>query len=82
MRYYWENLKTDLAKVLLTDKKTAELSKALSIKVFSVKEEIREMFINWYVQLTKELYTLKFVMWRMRKLKALGQPFTFENWET
>lgn len=82
LKYYWENMKSDLAKVLMTDKKNAELSKALSIKIFSVREEIRDVYLNWYVAYSKEIYTLTFIMWRMRKLKALGHPFTFEDWDT
>ncbi len=72
MQYYWENMKSDLAKVLLSDKKNPDLSKALSAKIFSVRDEIREVYLNWYIAYSKEIYTLKFVMWRMRKLKALG----------
>jgi hypothetical protein len=75
-------MKSDLAKVLLADKKNPELSKALSIKIFSVREEIRDVYLNWYVAYSKEIYTLAFVMWRMRKLKALDHQFTFSDWDT
>ena len=81
LKYYWENLKTDLAKVLMAEKKASDLANALSIKIFSIREEVRDMYLSWYVVLAKELYTLRFVMWRMRKLKALGHTFTFVNWE-
>lgn len=81
LKYYWENMKSDLAKVLLVDKKNPELSKALSIKIFSVREDIRDVHLNWYVTYSKEIYTLTFVMWRMRKLKALGYQFTFSDWD-
>ncbi len=81
LKYYWENMKSDLAKVLLADKKNPELSKALSIKIFSVREDIRDVYLNWYVTYSKEIYTLTFVMWRMRKLKALGYQFTFTDWD-
>ena len=73
-------MKSDLAKVLLADKKNPELSKALSIKIFSVREEIRDVYLNWYVAYSKEIYTLAFVMWRMRKLKVLDHQFTFSDW--
>ena len=73
-------MKSDLAKALLADKKNPELSKALSIKIFSVREEIRDVYLNWYVAYSKEIYALAFVMWRMRKLKVLDHQFTFSDW--
>jgi hypothetical protein len=56
----------------MSDKRNPEPAKALSLRIFTVSEGTRDTFISWYVQYTKEIYTLKFIMWRMRKLKRLG----------
>ena len=82
LKYYWEILKGDLSRALMSEnKKAQEAAKQLSIKIFGVREETRDLFLNWYVQYTREVYIIKFMNWRCRKMKFLDQPFTFRNWD-
>ena len=81
LKYYWEVLKSDLSRALMSDKKNPEAAKQLSIKIFGVREETRDRFLNWYVQYTREIYIVKFMNWRCRRMRHLKQPFTFTEWD-
>ena len=39
--YYWENMKVDMSKILLSDTKSPEVSKQLSIKIFSINKDTK-----------------------------------------
>ena len=81
MKYYWEVLKGDLSRALMSDKKNPEAAKQLSIKIFGVREDTRDLFLNWYIQYTREIYIIKFMNWRCKKMRYMNLPFTFKTWD-
>ena len=65
----------------MSDKKNPEAAKQLSLKIFSVRDDARDKFIDWYITYTKEVFLLKYMLWRARKLSYLGQTFNFPMWD-
>ena len=45
LEYYWENMKVDMSKVMLSEKKDQKNAKALSLKIFGIDHKIRDYFI-------------------------------------
>ena len=70
-----------MSRTLMSEKKNPEAAKQLSIKIFSVREETRDLFLNWYIQYTREIYIVKFMNWRCKKMRYLNLPFTFTSWD-
>ncbi len=79
-RYYWENLKTDLARTLMTDKKNLEFAKQASCQIFSVQEIKREMFCKEYSEYKRLSFVVEYMDWRQAKCLFKNMPFTFD-WE-
>ena len=75
--YYWENMKGDLSRILLSDLKQPEEAKKVSTKVFSIPHSVKQQYIRDYSQYVRAIYNIKFFDWRMRKLKYLRQKATF-----
>lgn len=66
MAYYWENLKVDIAKVLLQNgESTPILAKNVSYKIFSLTDEARDLFIEKYYDYCKQVFFYKFILWRI-----------------
>ena len=75
--YYWENMKGDLTRILMSDLKQPEAAKIVSTKVFSIPVSMKQQFVRLYSQYVRALYNIKFFDWRMRKLRFLRQKTHF-----
>ncbi len=42
--YYWENLKADISRSLLSDKKNIEIAKQISVQIFAVNDSKRQLY--------------------------------------
>lgn len=65
LQYYWETMKIDMSKILLSDERDFETAKAVSIKVFAVPVDIRDEFISVYCELCRQIFIYKFIQWRI-----------------
>lgn len=79
MQYYWETMKVDISKILLSDENNPEKAKGISCKIFAIPEEVRNMFITKYCQYCRIVFVFKFTLWRLQKLKYYSLPIHF-NW--
>ena len=64
LRYYWENIKVDMSKVLLSDKNDTEAAKQISCRVFAIKEEVSVEFLRNYIEFCRLVFIVKFILWR------------------
>lgn len=78
MQYYWETMKVDMSKMLMAEEKISIAAKAVSIKVFAIKEEVRNRYIELYCEYCKKVFHYKFTMWRIQKLKYLQREILFD----
>ena len=69
MQYVWSNIKVDLSKILNANTKHAKVAKGISVKIFSIPDDIRDLYLNKYLTLCKELHLIKFLEWRRRNRK-------------
>ncbi|TNV84017.1 hypothetical protein FGO68_gene12642 [Halteria grandinella] len=76
--YYWENLKVDMSKILLSDEKNQAAAKEVSIKVFKITDSLRERFINMYCDYCRLVFMLKFIQWRLQRLIYRRQEIRFD----
>ena len=81
LKYYWENLKLDMSKIILSDKHDFEASKQLSILVFGIKQSVRDHYIILYSNYCRLVYFLRFLRWRMLKLKFRGITSLMMDWD-
>ena len=51
--YYWENMKVDMSKVLLSEKKETKKAKNLSLRIFSTDKDVKKLFIEQYAEYTR-----------------------------
>jgi ATP-dependent protease Clp ATPase subunit len=77
-RYYWENLKTEIARLLLFDKKNAELAQKISRDIFGLTEAKRELCCTVYTQYRRLTYIIEYMDWRQAKCLQTGQIFKFD----
>jgi len=77
-RYYWENLKTEIARCLLADKKNTELAQQISRDIFGLTEAKRELYCNVYTQYKRLTYIIEYMDWRHAKCLQTGQIFKFD----
>jgi hypothetical protein len=76
--YYWESLKVDMSKILLSDTKNPEGAKEVSIRVFAIKDQLREYYIRLYCEYCRLIFVLKFIEWRLHKLIYNKKPIRFD----
>ena len=48
--YYWENMKVDMSKVLMSDKKNPEAAKKMSVKIFSISTDTKNKMLHLYAE--------------------------------
>lgn len=76
--YYWENLKTDMSKILLSDDKNPEAAKEVSIKIFKISDPVREKYIRLYCEYCRMVFVLKFINWRFHRLMFRKNEIRFD----
>lgn len=81
LRYYWETLKVDLSKILISETKNVEAAKAVAGQIFAMRESIVDKFILRYCEYCRAVFILKFIYWRMQRLKSRKQEIRFD-WDT
>jgi hypothetical protein len=64
LEYYWENMKSDMSKILLSDLKDPEEAKLVSLKVFAIDSSLKFKFVKAFAEYTKCMYNIKFFKWR------------------
>lgn len=64
----------------MSEMKNQEAAKAVSCNVFAIKEDLREKIIKDYCDYCRLVFILKFIIWRMYKLRFKGLPISFD-WE-
>lgn len=64
-----QQLKIELSKMLLANKKNFKESQVASVKIFSITDDVRNYFIDQYTKYILDLYTIKFIIWREKKIK-------------
>jgi len=69
LQYMWSIIKVDLSKLLNANTKHAKVAKTVSVKIFSISDEMRDLYLNRYLTLCKELHLVKFLDWRRRNRK-------------
>ena len=62
-------MKIDLSKLLNAHKKDSKESQALSVKIFSISNEVRDSFLTRYLKICDDLHLIKFIEWRRRNRK-------------
>ncbi|TNV85397.1 hypothetical protein FGO68_gene14767 [Halteria grandinella] len=75
LNYYWETMKVDVSKMLLTNatSKFQEAAKTSSITVFAVDQHKRQKYIQAYAQYCRETFYLRFLKWRQLRLDYYGK---------
>jgi hypothetical protein len=81
LRYYWETLKVDMSKILISETKNVDAAKQVSFHVFGMKGDLREKFILTYCEYCRLVFILKFIFWRMQRLRFKKQEIRFD-WES
>ena len=74
--YYWEILKVEISRALMSEKKQA--AKTLSCNMFAISERVRDYFCYLYNQYQRLIFIDKFMSYRMRRCEELGVLFTFD----
>lgn len=64
LEYYWENMKVDMSKILLSYTRDPEAAAKISSKVFSIKPELKMRAISYFVEFAKQTYIIRFFTWR------------------
>jgi hypothetical protein len=55
LQYMWSIIKVDLSKLLNANTKHAKVAKSVSVKIFSISDEMRDLYLNRYLTLCKDL---------------------------
>lgn len=82
LEYYWENMKVDISKVLLSYTEDKEAAAKISSRVFSIKPELKIRALCYFVEFVKQSYIIKFFTWRQKKVKFFKQKSSFDFDET
>jgi hypothetical protein len=74
LHYYWETMKVDMSRVFNSEKEDSriEASRAVGVKILSIRQPVREKFMKMYVDYCRYIYIYQFITWRVVKLKILG----------
>ncbi len=62
-------MKIEMSKMLISNKKNFKECQAASVKIFSITDDVRDFFIDQYTKYILDLYTIKFIIWREKKIK-------------
>lgn len=71
LEYYWDNMKGDMTKILLSDIIDPEEAKQVSYKVFAIESSLKQKFVRAFAEYGRAMYNVKFFQWRRQKLKYL-----------
>jgi hypothetical protein len=55
--------------MLIANKKIFKECQSASVKIFSITDDVRDFFIDQYTKYILDLYTIKFIIWREKKIK-------------
>ena len=75
--YYWENIKVDMSKILLQQSDQNE-AKRISIRIFTMPHDLKMFFLELYISYIREVFIIKFLNWRKRKLIYQGKTSEFD----
>lgn len=78
MQYYWDVLKLDISKILLSDARNPDYAKSISMKVFAISHETKDDMIKAYCELCRLIFIYKFIHWRLNRLQRLELPIQFD----
>ena len=78
LSYYWDNMKVDMTKVLLSDTVTPEKAKVVSTKIFATNVQVKDMIVTKYVQYCRLKFILQYLKWRQKKVLYYSIESTFD----
>lgn len=78
LQYYWETIKVDMSRLFNTADENKQAARDASVKVFAIRENVRDLFIKTYCEYCRNLFTLNFIVWRVMKVKILDLNLTFD----
>lgn len=67
LRYYWQNVKVELSKILISDKidrQHLDLCKQVALKIFASTDVQRDAILTSYVDYCRQLYFFRFIKHR------------------
>ena len=56
LQYMWSTLKVDLSHLLNANTKHAKVARSVSVKIFSISDEMRDLYLKRYLTLCKDLH--------------------------
>jgi len=66
MRYLWSTMKVDISKILNGNKKNPKEVQKVSVKIFGITDEIRDIYIDRFFKYCDNLHMIQFIDWRRR----------------
>lgn len=66
MKYFWSVIKTEMSKMLLGNKKNPKEAQKVSVKIFGITDETRDIFINRFFKYCYALHAIQFIDWRRK----------------
>ena len=69
LKYFWSTIKVDISKMLLGNKKSPKEAQKVSVKVFGITDETRDIFIDRFFKYCKSLHMIQYIDWRRKNRK-------------
>lgn len=66
LKYFWSIIKVDMSKMLLGNKKNPKEAQKLSVKVFGITDEVRDIFIERFFKYCRGLHMIQYIDWRRK----------------
>lgn len=79
LKDYWDNVKSEMHRLFLSAKKNKLKAAKFQVKLIQIPDSVRDEFIKKYVLYCKQVFLIKFLHWRIQKLKHAQQEDTM-NW--
>ena len=78
MEYYWENMKVDMSKVLLSDTINPIIAKVLSARIFAMHKDIKQKVLDTYSEYCRQVFIVKYLEWRWQRVRSRRLHSTFD----
>jgi len=72
MMEIWERVRSEVTKFMNGNKKLLKKSQKVQLKLMQLSPEIRDQFFRQYLAYCKKFYLIRFLNWRLQKLKLQG----------
>ncbi len=69
LKYFWSIIKVDMSKILLGNKKNPKEAQKVSVKIFGITDEVRDIFIERFFNYCRNLHLIQFIDWRKKNRK-------------